>query len=102
MEEATGKLTPAELAQLKSLYDAVDWGKEVVNAPIGMNDHTLFRLEVEHGEGNAETYRFSDIMTNLSWQFRDLIHYLRHNLAHGGDPVGFVTTGTAFQPEVRP
>lgn len=94
VEHASGHLVPGEVAQLKSLYDKVSWDREVLNNPIDLEDHTIMRLEVDHGEGKMATYQFSDAMTRLSFEFRDLVHFLRHNLATGGDPAGPVDNGS--------
>jgi hypothetical protein len=85
---AAGTLTPGDRAQLKNFYDKVSWGLEVLNNPVSAEDRTFFRLEVDHGGGEQRQYQFSEAMNHLSWQFRDLVHFLRHNVATGGEPVG--------------
>lgn len=98
VEFARGRLNEADQVQLKSLYDKVDWGLEVLNNPVSADDRTLFKLEVDHGHGDLRLYQFSEAMNHLSWQFRDLVHFLRHNVARAGDPVGHIPEETAQQP----
>lgn len=88
IEGAHGRLSDADRAQLKALYDKVDWGKEVLNGPLSRDAHVHFELEVTHDGGDQRLYQFDDDMHNRSWQFRDLVHFLRHNVATAGAPVG--------------
>ena len=88
VEKATGKLMDGDVAQLRSLYEKVPWDQEVLNNPISADDRTLFKLEVNREDGDKRLYQFSEAMNHLSWQFRDLVHFMRHNVADHGDPVG--------------
>ncbi len=85
---AHGRLSEADRAQLKARYEQVDWDAEVLNGPIGRDAHTLFELEVTGAGGETRLYQFDDEFHHRSWQFRDLVHFLRHNVATGGEPVG--------------
>ncbi|HLN61049.1 MAG TPA: hypothetical protein VK464_05800, partial [Symbiobacteriaceae bacterium] len=87
VEKATGKLMDGDVAQLRSLYEKVPWDQEVLNNPVSSDDRTLFKLEVNREDGDKRLYQFSEAMNHLSWQFRDLVHFLRHNVANHGDPV---------------
>lgn len=98
VEHAEGILTKGDLAQLISLHEKVDWEKETLNAPMSADDRTLFRLEVVNDKGEHRLYQQSEALNHRSWQFRDLFHFLRHNVATGGDPVGPVTGVTQEQP----
>jgi hypothetical protein len=88
VEQAEGKLMDGDVAQLRSLYDSVPWDQEVLNNPISADDRTLLQLEVNRENSDKRLYQFSEAMNHLSWQFRDLVHFLRHNVANHGDPVG--------------
>jgi hypothetical protein len=89
VEKAEGRLTEGDLAQFKSLYNAVDWYKEYARGGINrVLDHVEFGMKVEHDDGRRQFIEFSDELNNLSWPMRDLVHFLRHNVATGGDPVG--------------
>lgn len=98
VEEVRGQLTPGDLAQFKNFYDEVNWSLEVLNNPVSADDRTLFKLEVDHGHGDVRLYQFSEAMNHLSWQFRDLVHFLRHNVAVGGDLPGRIPPEIAHQP----
>ncbi|HEY3367994.1 MAG TPA: hypothetical protein VGK74_23280 [Symbiobacteriaceae bacterium] len=98
VEEAHGTLTRGDLAQLISLYEKVDWALETLNAPMSADDRTLFRLEVVTDEGERRLYQSSEAMNHRSWQFRDLFHFLRHNVATAGDPIGSATGVTQAEP----
>jgi len=99
IEEAHGRLPEADRAQVKALYDKVDWGSEVLNGPLSRGARIHFELEVTHDGGDHRLYQFDDEMGNRSWQFRDLVHFLRHNIATGGDAVG---APPEFVPPVGP
>lgn len=96
---AAGRLSEADRVQFKSLYDKVDWGLEVLNMPVSADDRTLFRMEVDHGHGDTRLYQFSEAINHASWQFRDLVHFLRHNVAVAGEPVGPEPAGNDVQPQ---
>lgn len=93
-----GHLSQADRAQLRSLFERVDWGLEVLNGPTAADDRVRFELSVTHDDGEQRLYQFSENMGHRSWQFRDLVHFLRHNVATAGDPVGW----SPDQPEERP
>lgn len=95
---ANGQLSPADRAQLKSLYDRIDWELEVLNGPKAADDRVHFALDVTHDEGKHQHYQFSENLAHRSWQFRDLVHFLRHNVATAGDPVAW----SPDQPEEHP
>jgi hypothetical protein len=88
IENVEGRLTKGDLAQLKGCYDKVNWRLEVLNNPVNRDDRVLFRLEVDHGDGDLLVYHVSEEMHHVSWEFRDLVHFLRHNVATGADPLG--------------
>ncbi len=88
VERADGRLDPEDVAQLLTLYTHVDWDDHVLNAPVSADDRTLFKLDVHDG-GMIRTYQFSEAMNHASFQFRDLVHFLRHNVALSGDPAGW-------------
>lgn len=98
---AHGRLPEPDRAQLKARYAQVDWDDEVLNGPTGRDAHTLFELEVTDPNGGTRLYQFDDGLHHRSWQFRDLIHFLRDNVATGGNPVGagFPIPGRAADPE---
>lgn len=98
VERAEGNLTEGDQAQLISLYEKVDWSREVLNNPVSADDHILFRFEVVKADGDRRTYTFSEAMNHLSYQFRDLVHFLRHNVLGSGDPVGRIPGETHDQP----
>lgn len=98
VEEARGELSEADQAQLKNLHDKVNWSLETLNAPVSSDDRTLFKLDVDHGDGNRALYQTSESMTHRSWEFRDLVHFLRHNVALAGDPVGRIPDEVRDQP----
>ena len=85
---AQGRLSEADRAQLKARLEQVDWDAEVLNGPVGRDAHTLFELEVTRKDGATRLYQFDDGLHHRSWQFRDLIHFLRHNVAAAGWPAG--------------
>jgi hypothetical protein len=95
---AEGRLSAADLAQFKSLYDKVNWELEVLNGPISAGDRTLFAMDVIHDGGDRRIYQFTESLAHRSWQFRDLVHFLRHNVATAGDPVGY----SPDEPGVHP
>lgn len=88
VERAQGCLTEGDRAQLISLYEKVDWSREVLNNPISADDQIHFRFEVVKADGDRRTYTFSEALNHVSTQFKDLVHFLRHNVLGGGDPVG--------------
>lgn len=88
IEGAHGRLSEADRAQLKALYDKVDWDSEVLNGPLSRDSRVHFELEITHDGGDHRLYQFDDELQNRSWQFRDLVHFLRHNVATAGDHVG--------------
>jgi hypothetical protein len=98
IQEAKGTLTQGEVAQLKTLYDDVNWEQETLNNPVSADDRTLFKLEVDHGDGNKKLYQMSEAMNHRSWQFRDLIHFLRHNVALNGEPLANIIEEPREQP----
>lgn len=99
---AQGRLAPAELTQLQSRYDEVDWDLQALNNPISADDRTFFTLDVIGENGEQRRYQFSEAMANLSFQFKDLVHFLRHNVAVGAEPVGPVATEVHQQPSSNP
>ncbi len=102
VEEARGKLTDGDLAQLRDLVEDVPWEQEVLNNPTSAGDRTLFKLEVDREDGDRRLYQFSERMAHLSWQFRDLVHFLRHNVATGGDPLGRIPQEQEDRPPAMP
>lgn len=98
VEHAEGHLSEADLAQFKNFYDKVNWELEVLNGPISADDRTFFEMDVVHDAANRKLYQFSESLAHRSWQFRDLVHFLRHNAATGGDPVGY----SPDEPGVHP
>jgi len=90
VEGLHGQLSESDRTQLARLYEQVDWDQEVLNLPVSADDRTLFALRIDDGD-LQRTYQFSEAMNHASWQFRDLVHFLRHNVAMGGEPVGPVT-----------
>ncbi len=98
VEHAEGQLSPANIAQLKMFYDKVNWGLEVLNSPLTANDRILFQMDVVHEGARPQRYQFSEQCTHRSWQFQDLFHFLRHNVATAGDPVGFSPDEPREQP----
>lgn len=89
VEKAEGRLTPGDLAQLLSLYEKVDWSRQYVDGGVNhVLDRVEFTLLVEpDGEGRKH-FIFSDTYRGLTWEMRDLVHFVRHNVATGGEPVG--------------
>jgi len=79
--EASGTLPRGEMAQVKSLVDAVPWEAEVLNMPVSADDRTLFRLQIRLKDDDERLYQCSEAVNHASWQFRDLLHFLRHNIA---------------------
>jgi len=98
VEHASGQLSPANFAQLKSFYDKVNWELEVLNSPLRTDDRILFELDVVHDGDDRRLYQFSEQTTHRSWEFQDLFHFLRHNVATAGDPVGFSPDPPQEQP----
>lgn len=88
VEGVRGQLRLGDVEQLRGLYEAVDWEKHVLNAPVSADDRIHFRLGVQTPQGEERTYMFSEAVTHASFQFRDLVHFLRHNVAIAGEPVG--------------
>lgn len=84
-----GRLSREDLAQFQAFYDRVNWELEVLNGPVTGSDRIHFELDVVHDGGDRRVYQFTENMAHRSWQFRDLVHFLRHNAATGGDPVGY-------------
>ncbi|HWI66114.1 MAG TPA: hypothetical protein VNT75_30150, partial [Symbiobacteriaceae bacterium] len=78
VEHAEGHLTDGDRAQLISLYEKVDWSREVLNNPISADDQLIFEFRVVKADGDRRTYQFSEQMPHLSTQFKDLVHFLRH------------------------
>lgn len=102
VEHVEGQLGPEDVAQLVNLYAKVDWDKHVLNAPVSADDRTLFKLDVIDG-AMIRTYQFSEAVNHASWQFRDLVHFLRHHVALKGDPVGWSPEPPGQRPpEVHP
>jgi hypothetical protein len=95
---AQGHLTEADRAQLNSFFEKVNWELELLNSPMSPDDRRLFRLTVRLPDQGERTYQFSEAMNHRSWQFIDLVHFLRHNVATGGDPVGRQELGPTTQP----
>lgn len=95
---AQGHLTAGDHAQLISLVEKVNWELEVLNSPTSRDDRRLFRLTVRLPDQGERTYQFSEAMNHRSWQFVDLVHFLRHNVATGGDPVGRLELEPTAQP----
>lgn len=104
VEKAEGRLSGGDQAQLQSLYERVEWDKQYVDGGVNhVLDRVEFALLVEHDEAERQHFIFSDTFRGLSWSMRDLVHFLRHNVATGGEPVGpnpaFLPTGApAEQP----
>lgn len=89
VERAEGRLTPGDLAQLHSLYEKVDWSRQYVNGGINhVLDRVEFALMVEPDGEGRKYFIFSDTYRGLTWELRDLVHFVRHNTATGGEPVG--------------
>ena len=105
VEEVRGQLTEGDRAQLKSLFDKVNWDLEVLNHPVSADDGKLFRLTIRFKNGDHQdtrTYTFSESLTHASWELRDLVHFLRHNVATGGDPVGLIPREDSTRREAHP
>lgn len=99
VEFLEGDLSPADRAQLKHFYDEIDWDIEVLNNPVSADDRLLFKLEVTHeGSGDRRLYQFSEAMNHLQYQFKDLVHFLRKNVAKNAD----VSQQPPFEPQDRP
>ncbi|HYF94061.1 MAG TPA: hypothetical protein VD969_17740 [Symbiobacteriaceae bacterium] len=98
VEHAEGHLTEGDRAQLISLYEKVDWSREVLNNPISADDDIHFRFYVVLADGDRRTYTFSEALNHVSYQFRDLVHFLRHNVLGSGDPVGRIPGETHDAP----
>lgn len=81
-ENLQGNLSEADQAQFRSLYKSVDWDHQKLNATIRYKDRVEFCLEVDHGDGNVKSYFFSEVLrpNDASWEFRDLVHFMRHNI----------------------
>lgn len=89
IEQAEGQLSRADLAQFQSFYDKVNWELEVLGGPTSAGDSILFEMAVTHSPQDRQLYQFTESMAHRSWQFRDLVHFLRHNVATGGNPATF-------------
>lgn len=100
VQRAEGRLAEGERAQLISLLKKVAWDREQPMHPRRREDHLRFRLEVAPTDGEGRTFTFSDTMEGISVELRDLVHYLRHNLAVGGDPVGPEPDQLPHQPNL--
>jgi hypothetical protein len=89
VDRTEGRMTEGDLAQLLSLYERVDWSRQYVDGGVNhVLDRVEFGLLVEpDGEGRKH-FTFSDTYRGLTWEVRDLVHFLRHNVATGGEPVG--------------
>lgn len=98
VEHAQGTLSRADQAQFQSFFERVSWELEVLNGPITATDRTLFEMEVTFDNGDRRLYQFTESLAHRSWGFRDLFHFLRHNVATGGDPVGY----SPDQPDLHP
>lgn len=98
VEQASGRLSEADLAQFNAFYDKVNWELEVLNGPVTADDRILFEMDVVHDGGDRRLYQFTEDLAHRSWQFRDLVHFLRHNVATAGDPVGL----SPDEPGVHP
>jgi hypothetical protein len=98
VERAEGVLTEGDRAQLISLYEKVDWSREVLNNPMSADDRIHFQFDVVKADGDRRCYQFSEQMAHLSTQFRDLVHFLRHNILGGGDPVGRIPNEMHTEP----
>ena len=88
IEKVTGELSAADRAQLEGLFKTVEWQKKILNATITPDDLIRFRLDVAADDLGPRTYLFSEAMRNEPVPFRDLVHFLRHNVATGGEPAG--------------
>lgn len=88
IEQVAGQLSAADRAQLEGLIEAVEWDKQILNASITPDDLIRFRLDVTAPNLGQRTYLFSEAMRNEPFPFRDLVHFLRHNVATGGEPAG--------------
>lgn len=97
VEQARGSLTEGDRAQLISLYEKVDWDHEVLNNRVTIDDDIIFHLDVTHQDGTHKTYIFTEEV-NHKVEFRDLFHFLRHNIVGGGDPVGRIPNEVHDQP----
>lgn len=95
---AQGDLSAADRAQLISFVEKVNWELEVRNSPTHRDDRKLFQLTVRLDDKGEQTYHFSEAMTHRSWQFMDLVHFLRHNVATGGDPISQQAPEPTRQP----
>jgi hypothetical protein len=106
VDKAEGRLTEGDLAQLLSLFAKVEWDKQYVDGGVNhVLDRVEFVLWVEHDDGERQHFIFSDTYRGLTWEMRDLVHFLRHNVATGGEPVGpnqpFLPTETAAPEQPR-
>jgi len=88
-EYLRGSLSEADQAQIRSLYKAVDWDQQKRNATIRYKDRIEFCLEVDHGGGTVKSYFFSEVLrpNEAPWEFRDLVHFLRHNIVGPTEPI---------------
>ena len=98
VEFAEGQLTEGDQAQLKHFYERVNFDLETLNSPVSADDRTLFKLEVTDKKRGHVLYQFSEALNHRSWEFRDLVHFLRHNVAQNGDPVGRIPGETHTTP----
>lgn len=94
VSQMAGRLDEADTVQLQRLIDAVNWDQEVLNSPTRWNHNTRFELTIEK-DGQQRLYQFSDWMQGpRSWEFKDLVHFLRHNVAFADAP-GNLSPGEA-------
>jgi hypothetical protein len=98
VERAAGILTQGDRAQLKNLCEEIDWDLETLNSPVSADDGTLFKLEVVSENGDRRLYQSSEALNHRSWQFRDLVHFLRHNVATNAAPMASFMEAPREQP----
>lgn len=91
IEELKGTLDEADEVQFKSLFERVDWDEKKLNGTIRFDDHVKFKLQVDRGDGQVKTFFFSDHLrpNEATWEFKDFIHFLRHNVVGPADPTWF-------------
>jgi hypothetical protein len=97
---AEGTLTEGDRAQLISLYEHVDWNREVLNHGITSDTMIRLHLDVTKADGDKRTYTFNADTNQLTDELSDLVHFLRHNIMGAGEPVGRIPDDMRDQPRL--
>ncbi|MDF2629465.1 MAG: hypothetical protein K0R39_3296 [Symbiobacteriaceae bacterium] len=100
VEQAEGRLTEGDRAQLIGLYEHVDWNREVLNHGITSDTMIRLHLDVTKADGDKRTYTFNADTNQLSTELADLVHFLRHNIMGAGEPVGRIPDDMRDQPRL--